>query len=108
MSGQLALEDYWFTKHLQVQVGFDLTWRSSYQAMGYDVSTVQYYVQNDERVGDMFVADVFLNGRLKRARFFFKYHNIAQLVKGTGYLITPRYPGQRNILDLGFELLMFD
>jgi Putative porin len=108
VTSQLALEDYWFTKHLQVQVGFDVTWRSSYQAMGYDVATVQYYIQNDERVGDMFVADVFLNGRLKRARFFFKYHNIVQLVKGTGYLITPRYPGQRNILDLGFELLMFD
>lgn len=108
VTGQLALEDYWFTKHLQVQVGFDVTWRSSYQAMGYDVSIAQYYVQNDERVGDMFVADVFLNGRLKRSRFFFKYHNIAQFVKGTGYLITPRYPGQRNILDLGFELLFFD
>lgn len=108
ITGQLALEDYWFTKHLQVQVGVDVTWRSSYQAMGYDISTIQYYVQNDQRVGDMFIADVFLNGRLKRSRFFFKYHNIAQLVRGTGYLITPGYPGQRNILDLGFELLMFD
>ena len=108
ITGQLALEDFWFTKHLQVQVGVDVTWRSAYQAMGYDISIAQYFVQNDERVNDMFVADVFLNGRLKRSRFFFKYHNIAQLAKGTGYLITPRYPGQRNILDLGFELLFFD
>lgn len=108
VTSQLALEDFWFTRHLQVQVGFDVTWRSAYQAMGYDVAIAQYYVQNDVRVNDMFVADVFLNGKLGRGRFFFKYHNIAQLVKGTGYLITPGYPGQRNILDLGFELLMFD
>jgi hypothetical protein len=108
VTSQLALEDFWFTKHLQVQVGVDVTWRSAYQAMGYDVAIQQYYVQNDVRVNDMFVADVFLNGKLGRGRFFFKYHNIAQLIKGTGYLITPGYPGQRNILDLGFELLMFD
>ena len=108
ITGQLALEDFWFTKHLQVHVGFDVTWRSAYQAMGYDIAIQQYYVQNDDRVNDMFIADVFLNGKLGRGRFFFKYHNIAQFFKGTGYLITPRYPGQRNILDLGFELLMFD
>jgi hypothetical protein len=107
-TGQLALEDFWFTKHLQVHVGFDVTWRSSYQAMAYDIAIQQYYVQSDETVNDMFVADVFLNGKLQRGRFFFKYHNIAQLVKGTGYLMTPRYPGQRNIFDFGFELLMFD
>jgi hypothetical protein len=107
-TGQVALEDFWFTKHLQVHVGFDVTWRSSYQAMAYDIAIQQYYVQSDETVNDMFVADVFLNGKLQRGRFFFKYHNIAQLVKGTGYIITPRYPGQRNIFDFGFELLMFD
>jgi hypothetical protein len=108
ITGQLALEDFWFTRHLQVQVGVDVAWRSAYQAMAYDVAIQQYYVQNDERLNNMFVADVFLNGRLKRSRFFFKYHNVMQLITGSGYLITPRYPGQRNILDLGFELLMFD
>ena len=107
-TGQLALEDFWFEKHLQVQVGFDVTWRSAYKAMGYDPVIQQYYVQNDVVVGSAFIADVFLNAKLKRGRLFVKYHNIAQAFKGTGYLITPGYPGQRNILDFGFELLLFD
>jgi len=108
VTSQLALEDFWFKKNLQVQVGFDVTWRSGYKAMGYDPVIQQYYVQNDVTVGQAFIADVFLNARLKTGRLFVKYHNIAQLFTGTGYLVTPGYPGQRNVLDFGFELIMFD
>lgn len=107
-SGQLALEDFWFKKNLQVHVGIDVTWRSAYYAMGYDYAIQQYYVQNDVKINSAFIADVFLNARLKTGRFFVKYHNLAQLFQSNGYLITPGYPGQRNILDFGFELIMFD
>jgi hypothetical protein len=33
---------------------------------------------------------------------------MAQAFRGTGYLITPGYPGQKNIVDFGFEFLLFD
>jgi Putative porin len=107
-TGQLAWEDVWFKKNLQVQCGFDVTWRSAYQAMGYDVAIQQFYVQNDVTVGSALIADAFLNGKLKRGRLFVKYHNIMQLLNKTGYLVTPNYPGQRNILDFGFEFMLFD
>jgi hypothetical protein len=107
-TGQIALEDFWFQKNLQVHVGFDLTWRSAYNAMGYDPVIQQYFVQRDVQVGSAFIADVFLNAKLKRGRLFVKYHNMAQAFRGTGYLITPGYPGQKNIVDFGFEFLLFD
>ena len=108
INSQIAWEDLWFKKNLQVQIGFEATQRSAYHAMGYDMTIQQYYVQNDVMVGSAFIADVFLNAKLKRGRWFVKYHNLMQLGKKTGYLITPNYPGQRNILDFGFELLLFD
>jgi hypothetical protein len=107
-TGQISLEDYWFDNNLQIHLGFDVTWRSSYQAMGYDIPISQYYIQNDETVGNALLVDPFINAKIKRGRLFVKYHNLLQIFGNKGYIVTPRYPGQRNILDFGFELLIFD
>jgi hypothetical protein len=45
---------------------------------------------------------------MRAGRFFLKYNNFIQAFTKSGYLSTPVYPGQRNILDFGFELLLFD
>jgi hypothetical protein len=56
------------------------------------------------------LVDVFFNGQFKRGKVFVRYHNLVQLFtkNNQGYIITPGYPGLRNILDFGFELLLFD
>jgi hypothetical protein len=107
-TGQLALEDSWFKNNLQIQLGVDVIWRSSYNAMGYDIPIQQYYIQNSEAVGAALLVDPFLNAKMKRGRLWVKYHNLMQLVQQTGYIVTPGYPGQRNVLDFGFELVLFD
>lgn len=108
INAQLAYENSLFKGNILVQIGIDAHWRSDYTALGYTPAIQQFYVQ-DRFVNPAFpLVDVFLNGKLKRGRFFFKYSNILQLVTGTGYLPTPGYPGQRNILDFGFDLILFD
>jgi hypothetical protein len=108
VNGQISLEDFWFKKNLQVHIGFDVTWRSGYQAMVYDIPIQQYYIQNNEAIGAVLLVDPFLNAKLKRGRLWVKYHNLMQLIQQTGYIVTPGYPGQRNVLDFGFELILFD
>lgn len=119
---QLTFEGFMFKKNLQAQIGFDLHWQSDYYALGYDAPTAQFYVQNKEIMSAYPLADFFVNGKIKRGKFFVKYHNILQAFRGIGvttdtersrvarigYIPTPGYPGQRNILDFGFELLLFD
>lgn len=105
---QLAFENQLFKRNLEVQIGIDVNWKSEYFDYGYDVSSQQFYVQNDVATPSFPLVDVFFNGKMKRGRFFFKYNNIVQLFTSSGYLPTPVYPGQRNILDFGFELLLFD
>lgn len=107
-NGQLAFENMLFKANMQAQIGFDVYWRSSYTAMGYDPAIQQYYVQNSV-VNDSFpLVDFFFNGRFKGGRFFFKYNNLVQAFTGKGYLITPGYRGQPNIMDFGFDLILFD
>ncbi len=105
---QLAYENMLFKGSIQVQIGIDAHWRSDYTALGYDPAIQQFYVQPDFVNPAYPLVDVFLNGKIKRGRFFVKYHNILQAIRQTGYLPTPGYPGQRNILDFGFDLFLFD
>jgi len=108
VNAQLAHEGKRIKKNILVQVGFDTNLSSAYTTLGYDPAVQQFYVQNNVTAPSFMLADVFLNGKIKRGRFFFKYHNIVQAFTGQGYLPTPDYPGQRNVFDLGFELLLFD
>ncbi|HPI79547.1 MAG TPA: hypothetical protein PLM35_03345, partial [Cyclobacteriaceae bacterium] len=75
---------------------------------GYDPAIQQFYVQDEVESPSFPLTNVFFNGKMKRGRFFFKYNNLVQAFTQSGYLATPVYPGQRNILDFGFELLLFD
>ncbi len=108
VNSQLAYENMLFKNNIQVQIGFDVHWHSAYRALGYDPAIQQFYVQNDVITPSFPLVDVFLNGKIKTGKFFVKYHNIVQLFTKSGYLPTPGYPGQRNVLDFGFELLLFD
>lgn len=108
VNGQLAYEGHWFKKNLMVQTGFDVHWNSAYTPLGYDPAIQQFYVQDNVTAPSFLLADVFLSGKIKRGRFFFKYHNIVQAFTGQGYLPTPDYPGMKNVFDMGFELLLFD
>ena len=107
-NAQLAYENMLFKGNLQVQIGVDAHWRSEYTALGYDPAIQQYYVQDNTTARAFPLVDVFFNGKFKRGRFFVKYHNLQQAITGLGYLPTPTYRGQGNILDFGFDLILFD
>lgn len=108
INGQLAFHGMLFKGNLEAQIGFDLSWRSAWYAPGYDPVTQHYFVQTDERVDPWLGADFFINGRIRRGRFFYKVHNLMQAGGRPGYLLGPGYPGQRTIMDFGFELVLFD
>lgn len=107
-NAQLAYEGKIFKGNLLVQMGFDAHWKSAYKALGYDPAIQQFYNQNTTIVPSFLLADVFFAGKFKRGRFFIKYHNLVQRFTQSGYLPTPGYPGQRSIMDFGFDLLLFD
>ncbi|MBX2896183.1 MAG: hypothetical protein KF763_12115 [Cyclobacteriaceae bacterium] len=107
-NAQLAYENMLFKGNLQVQIGVDAHWRSAYTALGYDPAIQQFYVQDKTTARAFPLVDVFFNGKFKRGRFFVKYHNLQQAITGLGYLPTPTYRGQGNILDFGFDLILFD
>jgi len=108
MNGQLAFEGTLFKGAIDVQIGVDAHWHSSYWSMGYDPVTQSFFNQDEIKPPAYLLSDIFLNGRIKRGRFFLKYHNITQRFTKIGYMPTPYYRGVSSILDFGFELMLFD
>ena len=108
LNAQLAYENMLFKRAIQVQIGVDAHWKSDYTALNYDPAIQQFYVQ-DEFINPAYpLVDVFFNGKFSRGRFFVKYHNLVQAITKSGYLPTPGYPAKANVLDFGFDLLLFD
>jgi hypothetical protein len=108
VNSQLSFEGFLFKRNLQVHAGVDMHWHSAYKAMGY-APYIQSFYNQDTFVSPAYpVVDVFFNGKMKRGRFFVKYHNLVQLITKSGQMPTPYYGAMRNILDFGFELVLFD
>jgi hypothetical protein len=138
VNGQLSYENIFFNGNLDMHAGVDIHWQSAYYALAYDVPTSQFYVQADSRfagfndmggktfpggssedggriktpypsgIQNVPIVDVFFNAKIKRGRVFFKYNNIFQLITKQGYFATPQYPGQRNVIDFGFDWSFYD
>jgi hypothetical protein len=105
---QLAYENIVFKGNMNTQIGIDFHWRSAYNPLGYDPAIQQYYVQQKFTNQAFPLIDVFFNGQFKRGKFFVKYHNLNQAITKKGYLITPNYRIQPNVIDFGFDLILFD
>ncbi len=105
---QLSYNNILFDGNLQLQTGIDFHQRSAYFANAYDPSAMQFYVQEEFQVNSFPVIDIFANLKINRGRVFLKFNNVYELIKGTGYFMTPFYPAQETILDFGIDWMLFD
>ena len=110
VTSQLSYANIHFNGNLDMHAGVELHWKSSYHAPAYDPAIRQFYNQNFFEVDSFPLVDIFLNAKVKRGRIFLKYHNLLQMryLQGTGYFTAPFYPGQRNIVDFGFDWSFYD
>jgi hypothetical protein len=115
VNAQLAYENIHFNGNLDIQTGLEFHYKSDYKALAYDVPMQLYYVQNATSIKAFPLIDVFVSAKIKRGKIFFKYNNVMQAFTKEGYLTTPgapgqlnAYPGQRNILDFGFDWSFYD
>jgi hypothetical protein len=111
INAQLSYENIFFNGNLDMHAGVDFHYKSSYYPLAYDVPIQQFYVQHSDsglKVPVAPIVDIFFSARIKRGRIFFKYHNLLQAFTKEGYMLTPKYPGQRNVVDFGFDWSFYD
>ncbi|SHH78264.1 Putative porin [Chryseolinea serpens] len=108
VNSQLSYENIFFNGNLDMHGGVDFHFQSDYLANSYWVPTQQFYTQRSFTSPSFPLIDLFFSARIKRGRVFLKYNNLIQAFTKEGYMATPQYPGQRPILDFGFDWSFYD
>jgi hypothetical protein len=105
---QLSYANIHFNGNLDIHAGVDIHWKSAYYAPAYDPAIRQFYNQDKFQSNAFPLVDLFLNAKVKRGRIFLKFNNLVQAFTKTGYFATPLYPGQRDVVDFGFDWSFYD
>lgn len=106
-NGRFFWRGAWFKNTMGVEIGIDIHGKSSYYAMAYAPELQQFYLQDEFLIQNFYTADLFLNMKFNNLRAFAKMTNLNQ-ANNDGYFVTPYYPGQAKVFDLGVRWLFFD
>ncbi len=90
------------------QVGVDYRYASSYIADGYMPTTGMFYRQFDHTQEDYHCFDVFINIRIKRARFYLKYQYLNSMINEKYYFTGPFYPSPEPLIKFGLAWTFYD
>ncbi len=101
-TGKLDLyyKNWVFKKAAKLQTGFQLYYFTAYFSDAYMPELRQYYLQNDQKIGNYLFADAYATLKVKTFRFFLKANNLLGYLGKYQYFESPHYPA----LTPGFYL----
>ena len=102
--------DFTYAKVLNIQLGADAHYFTSYFAPYYEPATQQFqiqYEQREKKVGNYPIINVYANFFLKQARFFVSAYNLGSLfISPPEYFSLPDYPLNPMMLKLGISFYL--
>lgn len=93
-----------FVKIMNVQFGADVRYHTEYYAPAYQPATTSFYLQDEVKVGNFPLVNVYANMYLKKTRFFIMAYNVA----GGDYFSLPHYPLNPFHLRMGLSVSFND
>lgn len=90
-----------FKKAMFLQAGFTFKYFSNFFADGYDPLLADYFVQNEQEIGNFPQLDFFLNTKVRQTRIFFKLENMQDLINQNNDLVAPNYPSRDFLVRFG-------
>jgi len=93
---------------LYAQLGFDVFYHSQYYGYDYDPVTGMFHTQHEKMIGNYPYLDAFLNLKLKRTRFYFKYEHADYGFLPREYFNALHYPMSRASFRFGLSWAFYD
>jgi hypothetical protein len=98
-----------FSNSLMNQIGFDFHFNTGYRAMAYMPMIRGFYIQDEHRLNNRYLLDVFWNGKVSNARLFVKYQNILGLLLDNNvHYDIPFYPLPETMFKFGVSWMFFN
>jgi hypothetical protein len=94
---------------LRMHMGLDCRYTSEYYGFGYNPSVMQFYNQQEYKVGGYPMVDAFVNAKWKRMRIFVRWQHLNQKLFGNNnYFTVARYPQSQRVLKIGVSWSFYD
>lgn len=97
-----------FKKAMDIQVGVQLNYFTSYFADAYNPALSTTHIQNEREIGDYPQFDAFLNIKIRHTKFFLKYEHFNQGLSGNDFYATLHQPLPDAIFKAGIIWKFFD
>jgi hypothetical protein len=89
-------------------LGFDMFYDTKYYGYAYMPAISAFYRQVEKKIGGYPIVDIFLNLKLKRALFFFKFEHINSGLLERNYFSVLHYPRNERMFKLGISWNFYD
>ncbi|MDR1652517.1 MAG: putative porin [Prevotellaceae bacterium] len=97
----LYYKSKWFNV-LNIQAGINVRYNTAYYVPNYMPATGRFYLQEEIKIGNFPLVNLYLNFHLKQARIFIEYYHVNNLiVNSRNYFSMPRYPLNPAIIKWG-------
>jgi len=97
--------DFRYAKVLQIQLGADVHYFTSYYAPYYEPANQQFQTQSEKKIGNYPIINAYANFNLKQARFFISGYNLgSMLITPTDYFSLLHYPLNPMTIKLGISV----
>ena len=103
----LYYTDRFFKKALFIQMGVTLNYFTSYYANGYNPIVGDFYVQNQQEIGDFPMIDFYINAKIRTARIYLKAEHLNAAFGESNYYNAPNYPYRDFMIRFGVEWNFF-
>lgn len=97
-----------YSNNLQLQIGGQLQYYSSFYGYAYMPSTQVFYLQDRRTTGEYPFLDVYLNARIRPVNVFLKVENVLQGFAGKNYAFVPGYYQTDRAFRFGISWMFFD
>ena len=98
----LYFSDYFFTRALYLQTGVTFNYFTKHYANGYNPILSDFFVQNQQEIGDFANLDFFINARIRQTRIFLKAEHFNSAMSSRNeFYAAPNYPYRDFIVRFG-------
>ncbi len=102
------LNGFLFKRALHFQLGADVFYNTAYYGNAYHPSAKVFYLQNQTRIGNYPMIDVFVTGQIKTATLFAKYEHVNMDWSNQGFYYAPGYPLPIRAFRFGIRWRMYN
>jgi hypothetical protein len=89
-------------------MGAELFYNSAYFGNSYNPSARAFYLQDDTKIGNYPMLDVFFTGQIMTATIYLKMEHVNMDWQNTGYYYTPHYALPVRAFRLGLRLRLYN